>query len=162
MTTKDFKKIILDKLKDILKPRHFKKTGNSFSVLTDDLGYFINLQSSINSTSEILKVTVNIRISSKVIYRLEDVSVPEHFRWHYTERIGQFLNDRQDKWWEIKNNEEAIKTAEEISVMINDKILPLFNQLKTTSDLVNLWKQGTNMGLSLNKAQEYLLLLGIQ
>ena len=108
MTSKDFKKIIIDKLTEILKPNGFKKSGSTFSSSNGDLTYFVNLQSSQSSTPTILKTTVNIEIYSATVYKLQDTSLPEKWSRHFTERIGSLLDNPHDKWWTIENKKQAI------------------------------------------------------
>ncbi len=159
MISKDFKKIIIDKLTDTLKSRHFKKTGNTFSHSNGDLTYFINVQSSQSSTSTTLKVTVNIEIYSSLVYKLQDTSLPEKWSRHYTRRIGNFLNNQSDKWWTIENDKEANDAASEIADIMVKRVLPTFDTLKTTNDLATLWKQNKCPGLTEHQRKEYLNLL---
>jgi|KBSMisStaDraftv2_1062788.scaffolds.fasta_scaffold2999971_1 hypothetical protein len=67
MTSKDFKKIITDQIKTVLKPRNFKKTGNNFKFSNGDLTYYVWLQSSTWSTANVLKATINIGIGSELL-----------------------------------------------------------------------------------------------
>ncbi|MBL0135310.1 MAG: DUF4304 domain-containing protein [Chitinophagaceae bacterium] len=76
MTSKDFKKIIFDKLTEVLKPTGLKKSGSTYSSSNGDLTYFINLQSSQSSTATMLKATVNIEIHSATVYKLQDAVCP--------------------------------------------------------------------------------------
>jgi hypothetical protein len=159
MTSKDFKKILSDRLSDVLKRRSFKKSGNYFSFSNGDLTYYIWLQSSRNSTATILVLTLNIEITSTLLYRLEGVSIPEKDRRHYTRRIGSFLDNPIDKWWTIDDERAARKSADEISELILNRVLPTFDDLKSTEDLRNLWREGTCPGLTDKMRKEYLSLL---
>jgi len=159
MTSKDFKKIIIDRLTEILKPNKFKKSGSTFSFSNGDLTYFLNIQSSQSSTATLLKVTVNVEIYSSTVYKLQDTSLPEKWSRHFTERIGFFLDNSQDKWWIIENEKEAAKAANEISDTIDNKVLPTFDKLKTTNDLAALWRQNKCPGLTEHQRKEYLSLL---
>lgn len=159
MTSKDFKKIIIERLKEVLKPIGFKKNGSTFSFTNGDLTYFINIQSSQSSTATILKVTVNIEIYSSIIYKLQDTSLPEKWSRHYTQRIGAMFDTHQDKWWTIENGKEATEAANEIADITNNRVLPTFDKLKTTNDLADLWRQSKYTGLTENQRKEYLSLL---
>lgn len=159
MSSKEFKNILLDKLKDILKDRHFKKTGNTFNLSRGDLTYFIELQSSQSSTSDILKMTVNTEIRSSLISKLDDISIPIERQRHYTRRIGSYINDGQDKWWTIDNHDSAKIAANEISDIILDKVIPNFDTLKTTDDLATLWRTGGYIGVTEGQRKKYLTLI---
>jgi len=159
MTSKDFKKIITQKIKEVLNPRHFKKTGNNFSLSNGDLTYNIGLQSSTSSTATILKVTVNIEIGSTLLWKLEEKHITSHLQGHFFKRIGNYLDHSNDKWWMIDNEECANSAADEIAKLINDKVLGEFDKIRTTQDLVSYWKQGNYAGLTDYQLKEYLTLL---
>ncbi len=141
MTSKDFKKIIIDKLTEVLKPNGFKKGGSTFSSSNGDLTYFINIQSSQSSTATMLKVTVNIEIYSSTVYKLQDTSLPEKWSRHYAQHIGFLFDNPQDKWWTVENEKEANNTATEIVDITSKRVLPTLEKLKTTNDLATLWRQ---------------------
>jgi hypothetical protein len=159
MTAKDYKKIITDKIKEVLKQRHFKKTGSNFRFSNGDLIYYVGLQSSTTSTATFLKVTVNIGIGSELLYRLEEKYITSHLQGHFTKRIGNYLDKPYDKWWTVDNGEVATSAAQEITKIINDKVLSEFDVIKTTDDLVNYWKKGNYAGLTDYQLKEYLSLL---
>lgn len=156
MTSKDFKKIILTGLSEILKPKQFKKSGANFTFSNGDLVYFINLQSSQSSTANILKVTVNIEIASTLLAKLEDTSLPEKDIRHYANRIGSFLPTHQDKWWAIDSIETAQKASQEINTIISNDIFNLFEKLKTTNDLAELWNTEKAVRLTEVERKKYL------
>ena len=159
MTSKDFKQIIVDQLSDALKPKGFKKSGDTFSLSNDDLSYFINVQSSKETTLASLKLTLNIEIYSSLIYKLQDTSLPEKWSRHFTQRIGFMLDNPHDKWWTIENDKEAKDVANEITDITISKVLPTFDKLKTTNDLATLWRQNKCPGLTEHQRKEYLSLL---
>jgi hypothetical protein len=159
MTSKDFKKIIIDKLTEILKPNGFKKTGSTFSYSNGDLTYFVNIQSSQSSTASTLKLTVNIEIYSSTVYKLQDTSLPEKWSRHYTQRIGSMFDNPQDKWWTVENEKEANDAATEIADITSNRVLPTLDKLKTTNDLAVLWRQNKCPGLTEHQRKEYLSLL---
>ena len=159
MTSKEFKKIIIDKLTGVLKPNGFKKNGSTFSSSNGDLTYFINIQSSQNSTATMLMVTVNIEIYSSIIYKLQDTSLPEKWSRHYTQRIGFMFDNPEDKWWTVENEKEANNAATEIADITSKRVLPTLDKLKTTNDLATLWRQNKSTGLTEHQRREYLSLL---
>ncbi len=159
MSSKDYKKIIVDKLTSVLKERHFKKKGNVFSSSNGDLTYFIGLQSSQSSTTDILKLTVNTEIASGLISRLDDSSLPVEHQRHYNRRIGNYLENNQDKWWTVDSYKSAEQVASEIAEIIIEKVIPNFNVLKNTKDLAALWRNGGWLGITEGQRKHYLSLL---
>lgn len=159
MNSKEYKKIILDKLTSELKIRQFKKKGNVYSFSNGDLTYFISVQSSQSSTTEILKLTVNTEIASALISKLDDISLPIEHQRHYNRRIGDYLDDKQDKWWMVETVDSAKKAAFDIAEIIAEKVMPNFNTLKSTSDLETLWRNGGWIGITEGQRKHYLSLL---
>jgi len=159
MNSKDYKKVITDKLTSELKERHFKKRGNVFSFSNGDLTYFIGVQSSQSSTVDVLKLTVNTEIASAIISKLDDISLPIEHQRHYNRRIGSYLDDKQDKWWTVQSINSAEKAASEISGIIREKVFPNFDTLKSTSDLATLWRDGGWLGITEGQRKHYLSLL---
>ncbi|POY34640.1 hypothetical protein C3K47_19250 [Solitalea longa] len=158
MNSKDYKKIILDKLSEKLKPLHFKKKGNVFSFSNGDLTYFIGVQSSQSSTSNVLKLTINTEIASSLISKLDDINLPIEHQRHYNRRIGNYLADNQDKWWTVDSQDNAEYAANEIAEIITEKVIPNFNTLKSTNDLATLWRSGGWLGITEGQRKHYLSL----
>lgn len=159
MNSKDYKKIIIDKLTSELKERHFKKKGNVFSHSNGNLTYFIGVQSSQSSTSDVLKLTVNTEIASGLISQLDDTSLPIEHQRHYNRRIGNYLENSQDKWWTIDSPKSAEQAASDIAGIIIEKVIPNFNVLKSTNDLAELWRNGGWLGITEGQRKHYLYLL---
>ncbi|WP_419699609.1 DUF4304 domain-containing protein [Mucilaginibacter sp. NFX135] len=159
MTSKEFKKIVIDQLAFILKPLGFKRKGNIFSHATPDLTYYIGLQSSQSSTANLLKITLNIEIFSSKLYKLSDSSLPAEHTRHYNQRIGQFTNKPEDKWWLIDSEKNAALAAEEINDLVANKVISEFEKLKSTDDLHQMFKDGKSPGLTQGQMKYYLEIL---
>ena len=159
MTSTDYKKVILDKVSDLLKPRHFKKRGQSFKFSNGDLTYYIGLQSSKYSSSKILTVTFNTGIASELLYKLQGKIITSHLQGHYLKPIGDFLEQPTDKWWTIESMNLAINAAEEISTIISKKVLIEFDKITKTEDLINIWMNNSSQEFNNTETQEYLVLL---
>ena len=156
MSSKQFKNIIIDRLNDTLKGRQFKKRGNVFSCFNGDLTYYILIQSSLSSTTDILKLTVNTEIASGLISKLDDISLPIERQRHYSRRIGAYSNDQQDKWWTVNSVDSAKNAADEIVEIITNKVIPNFEGLRTTEDLAKLWRNGGYIGITEVQRKNYL------
>lgn len=159
MISKDYKKIILDNLRAVLKEQQFKKRGPVFSYSNGDLTYYIGIQSSQSSTADVLKVTVNTEIASALISKLDDTSLPIEHQRHYTRRIGSYLHDQQDKWWTVDSQQSAEIAASEIVTIIKEKVIPNFEALETTNDLARLWKNGGYNGITEGQRKHFLSLV---
>jgi hypothetical protein len=62
MNAPEFKKVVLSKMHEVLKPNGFRKSGSTFSVERNDVVQFVQLQSSMASTRTRLVVTVNLGV----------------------------------------------------------------------------------------------------
>jgi hypothetical protein len=150
---KKYKLVLIDALNINLKPKQFKRKGNGFVKINNDLVYYITLQSSQSSTSEVLKATINIEISSSTLSPL--TFDPIHFR----KRIGSYLDAPLDKWWSIHSDKTAISSSNEIIELLINKALPELELFQSTEDLANLWKEDKCPGLTDFQRKEYLSLL---
>ena len=161
MSSKEYKKIILQKLADNLHLKGFKKNDSNFMLATDDLTYYLSLQSSQSSTSSILTITVNTEIASSAITKVDEISTPIKDQRHYTRRIGAYFTNPVDIWWTINNIESAEVAASEIISLLEKHVLPNFYSLKTTEDLANLWLSNSGyIGITEGQRKHYLNLLG--
>jgi arabinogalactan endo-1,4-beta-galactosidase len=159
MSNKESKAILISKLSETLKPGNFKRKGNIFTRSNGDITYYISLQSSQSSTADILKVTMNIEISSAVISELDDISIPLHDQRHYFRRIGTYMENMSDKWWTIDNVHSAEKTANEIIFVITQKVIPHLETITSTQDLEAIWNGDGYIGITDGQRKRYLSLL---
>jgi uncharacterized protein DUF4304 len=158
--SKEYKRKIVETLNEILKPAGYKRNGNIYSRITNDITHFISLQSSMTSTAAVLKITLNIEMSSARLAEFRDERMPLGAHRNYHRRIGQFLNERIDKWWVICNMQEADRASDEIGLIISEKIIPYLNSIESTDELIKLWQKGECNGVTDAQRKYYLKLLG--
>jgi len=156
---KHFIQEILNSIDPLLKSQGYKKTGNTFSRILDDLTHAIKLQSSQSSTSEILKVTVNIEIRSSKLYSLQYTSIPEKQISHYRQRIGSYCEPPFDKWWIIDDNISLQSAINELNSLLVQNVLPSLSKIISVEDLKKMWLKGECPGLTEGQRKEYLALL---
>lgn len=157
--SKDYKKIVLEKLKKLLNAKQFKKNGNVFTYSNGDLTYFIGVQSSQSSTLSNLKITVNIEIASAIISKLDEISIPIKDQRHFKKRIGFYLDKPEDKWWTIDSIANANFASDEIIKIVNDRIFKEFESIQTTGDLARIWRGSGYIGTTESQRKKYLALL---
>ncbi|MBW4890863.1 DUF4304 domain-containing protein [Mucilaginibacter sp. HMF5004] len=142
MDTTSLKKIIINNLNDYLKPLGYKHKGNWYTATTNnDLTYYINLQSSTASTNQLLKITLNIEIASAKLAAFDDDRMPIDQRRHFTKRIGFYLDNPEDRWWTVSDENTANTCADEIIRLFEKKALPQIKEIRSTNDLVDLMKK---------------------
>jgi Domain of unknown function (DUF4304) len=149
MSTPEFRKIVLNRMHQILKPSGFRKTGSTFSADTNDVVLFVQLQSSSKTTSVRLVATINLGVFSRTIAtRVGNTRKPNILDAQWQERIGLLMEERRDRWWEISSNEEALEVGEEIARILREAALPQFQTISSSHGLKKLWETGTSPGLS--------------
>ena len=118
---------------------------------------FVQLQSSIKTTKDSLIVTVNLGIFSKrVAVIVGNTRKPNILEAHWQVRIGHFMHEGVDKWWEIHNGGEADSVGREISTILSTEVLPKMKSLASTRSLKSLWESGISPGLTDFERKQYL------
>lgn len=149
MDHQDYRNIVLDQIRSVLKPEGFRKTANTFSANKNDVVLFVQLQSSSKTVRTMLVVTINFGIVSLTIAEKEGIKSKAKFLdSHWRERIGFFLPKPFDKWWEIQSEQEAVEAGLEISQIIEKQALPKIYAISSTENLVALWQSGRSPGMT--------------
>jgi len=157
MSTPEFKKIVLNRMHQVLKPAGFRKAGSTFSADTNDVVLFVQLQSSSKTTGAKLVATVNLGVFSRTIAtRLGNMRKPNILDGQWQERIGLLIEGRRDKWWEISSNDEAMEVGEEIARILLQAALPQFQRISSSNGLKRLWETGKSPGLTEYQRLQYL------
>ena len=157
MPADDFRKTILAQMQALLKPMGFRKTRTLFSADVNDVVLFVQLQSSSKSTKDFLVVTVNLGIFSRTVAeRVGNTHDPNIYETHWRQRIGMFMSERKDKWWEISNEAEAKLCASEITGVLADQALPEMQRLNSTESLKSEWEAEKCHGLTDYLRKQYL------
>ena len=160
MNSDTYKQIILAQLHAVLKPRGFRKKQTLFSAERGDAVLFVQLQSSQKSTKDVLIATVNLGIFSRTIAeRVGNTHDPNIRESHWRKRIGMFLPESSDKWWEIHSENEANSCATEITSLLTQSVLPEMETLASTENLKSLWREGKSPGIGENQRRQYLQVL---
>ena len=157
MLTKEYKKIIIERLNSFLAPLGFKRKGNIYQKISGDLTYYIGLQSSMSSNADLLKFSINIEIASLELARHDDDRTPIHLHRHYFRRIGNFLKPSQDKWFLISSMDMAKNESDEIINLIKDNVIPEIEKLKSANDLMI-----NSFGLTDKRKEYYIKVLSQQ
>jgi len=126
----DYRKIVTDEIKSLLKPYGFTKKGNVFLLKNGDITYYVDTQSSLGSTKDSLKLTVNVRLTSEQLAWLSGTSMAEDKQDHHVQRIGQYYPGHPDKWWVIQNEREASQASNEITHLLASAVLPAIFRIR--------------------------------
>jgi hypothetical protein len=154
MSAKEYKKLIVLKSAETLRLAGFKKQGVHFSRSVNDVVHLLSFQSSTESTSTTVKMTVNVGIWLNAL--VEDWQKPDIWSSHWRQRIGQLMPEHNDRWWTVSSEHEAKIAASEIDKAVKKYVLPEFENLSNRDALVKLWQAGVSPGLTKLLATRYL------
>lgn len=161
-----FAVLILQEMCSVLKPAGFTKRAKTFVRSPSDVIQFVNLQSSVSSTRNFVKVTVNLSVFSCLLADLlsedEITARPGVCVSHWLQRIGYFMSERNDYWWRINTDEEAAAAGKQIAQVLAEHGLPMLDKLSSTAELKALWESGKGGGISRLQKERYLAALNPQ
>jgi hypothetical protein len=132
----------------------FRKSGFVFSRPKEDVVHLVSLQSSQSSTSDTLRVTVNLAVWAPTLS--DGPEKPDVSASHWRERLGFLMPVRSDRWWEASSDHSASIVAAEIGCAIRDFGLPALDRLASVSALRELWARGSCPGLTDLQRRRYL------
>ena len=160
MINNEYRKIVLARMREVLKREGFKKNGSNFFKQENDVYLSVQLQSSVFSAQNDLKLTVNFGVFSILIKENFNVlNNPSLVNSHWRERIGFLDEGKSDKWWTITNLNEAEAAGREIAGILQEKGLPVLYNLNSTVKLILLWKKGKGAGITDYQRQKFLEML---
>lgn len=139
----DIFKEIINKLSPLLKKMGFDKKGNNFYLEENKNFAVVNFQKSRESTKEIVSFTINFGLYSDVLGRTQycyNNSVkPEIEKCHWQARIGNFMPNSPDYWWEVNLSSDLNDIASNIFGVIETIIMPEINKRISDEGLINCW-----------------------
>lgn len=142
----DLLKFVAAKLTDV----GFSGSGPVFRIVKDGNCGLIQFQRSQTNTAERLLFTVNVGIVCGSLFegptgKLKKARITDA---HVCQRLGRFLPESHDKWWEITSRTEIGYLTAELSDLIAAKAVPYILSLTNTTAIVSLWRSGQSPGLT--------------
>lgn len=158
MSNASWSRTIAQPLRELLKPRGFKKTGLTFSRPLDDVDHLIGLQKSMASTADESRVTLNLAVWVRRLatVRAGLVEKPNIWDAHWRLRIGQLMPAHADRWWTITSDDQAILVGSEIAAAVSQYGLPVLGELMDADAVIALWRRGRAPGLTEKQRQQFL------
>jgi hypothetical protein len=144
------KSVILGRMASLLVPLGYRRRGMIFSRKTCDMIHMVGLQSSQDSTREVVIVTVNLAAVSVPLADALWGATRRLSVWdaHWDYRLGHLTPYRADKWWSVRSPEEAEALGDEIAVLLRDYGLPALASVETSAQLLALWRSGWSPGIT--------------
>jgi hypothetical protein len=135
-----------------LKVHGYRKSGARFRL--DRVGNLalIAFQRSTTSDAETIRFTMNIGIVSGELLRRWDpdqdlAKVPVQ-NAHLWIRLGDFLPDPRDHWWEVNSSSDIGPLEAELVAVLEPKVVPFLDAHLSDAALLELWKTGRSPGLT--------------
>ena len=154
MPAKDYKRTILDALGEALGEKGFRKKGAHFSRVLADVVHLAWLQSSVSSTSQMLRATVNLGVW---VPALEGDVKPDISSAHWSNRIGHLMPENRDVWWTVEFDDEATQVAGHIATAVRTFGLPALDGFPNRRALLWIfWRTGASPGLTAFQAERLM------
>jgi hypothetical protein len=119
----------------------FKRVGIHLYKKTDDIYQCINFQASQWNSAENGEFTINLVVTSPVLYTYWTGGPfpknPASATWPICVRIGLLLPNKRDLWWKVNQETSTNKIAMEILDYIKTVGLPFLNSYQSIDDIGN-------------------------
>jgi hypothetical protein len=150
-------KLLLEDVAALLKPRGFSKRGMSFRRVSSGNVALIAAQRSQFGAAGSIRFTFNAAIICGRLLSDEDPTISKAgvMHAHLSERIGEFLSEPADAWWELDG-------ASDPSVVLADLAPPLALAARflvehaEDANMIDLWESGRSPGLTDGQRRRYL------
>jgi hypothetical protein len=158
MGTAKFRDVVAKSVAAVLGPLGFRKRGYVFFRNLETVIHLISIQSSVSSTSDTARMTVNLAVVCPSL--LEPGRNPSVMESHWNERLGTLMPQAVDVWWTMSTPEETATAATEIAQAIQEFGVPALDEIRRSSDLFDVWRSGKSPGLTRKQREDYLSELG--
>jgi hypothetical protein len=142
----------------VLKSCGYRKAGATFRRALDDVDHLVNVQKSASSSSNEIRVTVNLGIWVRSLAPIR-AGVPDKASlWsaHWRERLGELMPVTADRWWTATSEDEASAVGQDIAQALVQYGLPVLEKLVDARAVVALWRQGMAPGLTESQRRRLL------
>jgi hypothetical protein len=135
-----------------LADRGFRRQADHLHRQVDGLFHGIHFQASQWGTATEGKLTVNLSVSSPMIWRawygVAFPSNPATALFPFQVRIGHLMPGRLDRWWDIDERTRPDECAEEITGLIVKFGLPFLDRVRSLPEMLDLLRKDIAPGLS--------------
>ncbi|MBS1780160.1 MAG: DUF4304 domain-containing protein [Bacteroidetes bacterium] len=136
-------KVIVDSTTSVFKQNGFRKKLNNFYIESSKNYAVVNFQKSKESTKQTTIFTINFGVYSNVLgqfeHRHENLVMPQIEQCHWHARIGAFMPGSPDFWWKADISDDISNIVSNLSVTIQNTIIPEINKHISDEDLIMGW-----------------------
>jgi hypothetical protein len=136
-------KIVLAEFTQVLKPEGFRKQGMWFWNKEPGAIRWVNAQSSVDTTAECLKFTVNLGAYLPQLaealgdWPMQDWNIKNG---HWKVRLGSLMPGPDDHWWIARDPEQAAATGKEVAGLVRELGLPAMQKAGTIVGLLDFYE----------------------
>lgn len=139
----DIFKSLIKEISPSLKQIGFIRSSNSFYLKYDKNYGIINFQKSRNSTESLISFTVNFGVYSAILGHFLDgyggLTKPKVEQCQWEARVGSFMPNQPDYWWNIKDSDNLDKIITNIMEAIQNYVLPELSKRLSDEGLIKCW-----------------------
>ena len=121
----------------------FNKMGNNFYIEAGKNYGIANFQKSRENTKDLVKFTINFGVYSDVLGQMEydyNNSVkPKVQQCHWEARVGEFMPDSPDYWWEVNISDDLKSVALNVMSVVQNIIMSEINKRLADEGLISCW-----------------------
>jgi len=121
----------------------FNKMGNNFYIEAGKNYGIANFQKSRENTKDLVKFTINFGVYSDVLGQMEydyNNSVkPKVQQCHWEARVGAFMPDSPDYWWEVNISDDLKSVALNVMSVVQNIIMSEINKRLADEGLISCW-----------------------
>jgi hypothetical protein len=140
---------IRDRIREAIGPalleHGFRGRSSTFSREVGDVFHLLQLQSSTSDPGEGARFTINVAVWVPALASEAKPSVADA---HWNRRLGDLGPERADLWWRADNFAMADEAARDMVERIEAYAIPALDQLKSSRELLKLWKAGHSPGIT--------------
>jgi hypothetical protein len=144
VNAKVYRQAVLAALSAELRPLGYRKRGMVFLRELADVIHVVALQSSTQSTTASLRVTVNLGVWVPAL--ADEAEHPGPWTAHWRERLGGVMPDSDDLWWTIDAPDAEPAVSAAMVVALRAYGLPALATLPNAAALLALWQNGRSPG----------------
>ena len=123
---------------------------------------YVDVQKSVSSTSQVIKLTVNLGVFCPQFAVLAgDRPQPMGISsCHWWSRLGSIMpHVRQDQWWLVSSEQDACTVADQLVSLIDQFGLPSLEAQAPFMKLAGRWLAGDRSGLTAYLHEQYCQIL---
>jgi hypothetical protein len=145
-------------IRGAIKPLGFRSRGGCFQRQADRVIHLVQLQKSVTSSENLVRVTINLAIWVPILAEVRagrpDPPSPAAAPWR--ERLGFAMQPPGDRWWTATSLAEAEAVASEMAAALLSFGIPALDSVASVEALKALWRAGISPGHAA-KYRDYLL-----